>query len=177
MRNLVVGLFRGAKTNYNTKMNQILCDPAIPSKKWWGSVKSMCYSAIPAICKREVFISFQKKITRAILYNNMGHTGIWRWLDTVFQGQYLLSLSVNYVTINKHLEKLPPVVLDTAQWNLSWSGLQWHPIGVVIATKWRHYLPPSLAAIFFGTGNCSYKIVHGSFFLQYGRLVKLKRNL
>ena len=31
-----------------------------------------------------------------------------RWLDTVFQGQYLPSLSVNYVTINKDLEKLPP---------------------------------------------------------------------
>lgn len=47
-------------------MNQILCDPAIPYKKWWGIVKSMCYPAIPAICKREVFISFQKKIVNAL---------------------------------------------------------------------------------------------------------------
>ena len=31
-----------------------------------------------------------------------------RWLDTVFQGQYRPSLSINYVTINKVLEKLPP---------------------------------------------------------------------
>ena len=31
-----------------------------------------------------------------------------RWLDTVFQGQYLPSLSINYVPINKVLEKLPP---------------------------------------------------------------------
>ena len=30
------------------------------------------------------------------------------WLDTVFQGQYLPSLSTNYVAINKDLEKLPP---------------------------------------------------------------------
>ena len=29
-----------------------------------------------------------------------------RWLDTVFQGQYLSSLSINYVAINKVLEKL-----------------------------------------------------------------------
>ena len=29
-----------------------------------------------------------------------------------FQDQYLPSLSVNYVAINKHLEKLPLVVLD-----------------------------------------------------------------
>ena len=31
-----------------------------------------------------------------------------RWLDTVFQGQYLPSLSINYVAINKVLEKMPP---------------------------------------------------------------------
>ena len=31
-----------------------------------------------------------------------------RWLDTVFQDQYLPSLSINYVAINKVLEKLPP---------------------------------------------------------------------
>ena len=31
-----------------------------------------------------------------------------RWLDTVFQGQYLSSLSINYVAKNKVLEKLPP---------------------------------------------------------------------
>ena len=37
-----------------------------------------------------------------------------RWLDTVFQGQYLPSLSINNVSINKDLEiKIAPtVVLD-----------------------------------------------------------------
>ena len=29
-----------------------------------------------------------------------------RWLDRVFQGQYLPSLSIDYVAINKDLEKL-----------------------------------------------------------------------
>ena len=33
--------------------------------------------------------------------------GLW-WLDTVFYGQYLPGLSINYVGINKDLEKLPP---------------------------------------------------------------------
>ena len=33
---------------------------------------------------------------------------VFRSLDTVFQGQYLPSLSINYVAINKDLEKLPP---------------------------------------------------------------------
>ena len=33
---------------------------------------------------------------------------ILRWLDTVFQGQYLPSLRIIYVAINKVLEKLPP---------------------------------------------------------------------
>ena len=32
---------------------------------------------------------------------------LW-WLDTVFQGQYLPSLSINYVAINKVLKKLTP---------------------------------------------------------------------
>ena len=31
-----------------------------------------------------------------------------RWLDIVFQGEYLPSLSVNCVAINKDLEKLTP---------------------------------------------------------------------
>ena len=31
-----------------------------------------------------------------------------RWLDTVFQGQYLPSLSINYVAKIEVLEKLPP---------------------------------------------------------------------
>ena len=31
-----------------------------------------------------------------------------RWLDTVFQGQYLQRLTINYFAINKDLEKLLP---------------------------------------------------------------------
>ena len=34
-------------------------------------------------------------------------TGL-RWLDTVFQGPYLPSLNINYLAINKDLERLPP---------------------------------------------------------------------
>ena len=30
-----------------------------------------------------------------------------KWLDRVFQGQYLPNLSINYVAVNKDLEKLP----------------------------------------------------------------------
>ena len=38
-----------------------------------------------------------------------GYSDSLRWLDTVFQGQYLPSLSIkNYVAKNKVLEKLPP---------------------------------------------------------------------
>ena len=31
-----------------------------------------------------------------------------RWLDTIFQGEYLPSLRINSVVINNVLEKLPP---------------------------------------------------------------------
>ena len=34
-----------------------------------------------------------------------------RWLDTVFQGQYLPCLSVNYVAINKDLDKTDTTVV------------------------------------------------------------------
>ena len=106
----------------------------------------------------------------------------------------------------KHLEKLPPqlnplwtrihrliwstmirVILDHWSWsgssqrnaplekdeNLSWSGLQLH---------WSCHsnemtpLPILLTAIFLGTGNCSSKIVHGSFTFS-SVFVNLKRNL
>ena len=41
-----------------------------------------------------------------------GYSDSLRWLDTVFQGQYFPSLSINYVAINKHLEKLPPQLYE-----------------------------------------------------------------
>ena len=41
-------------------------------------------------------------------WNNIGRPGIWRWLDTVLQGSIIPSLSIDYVAINKHLEKLRP---------------------------------------------------------------------
>ena len=47
--------------------------------------------------------------TRRTFFNTLHFwLGLLRWLDTVFQGQYLPSLSINYVAINKVLEKLPP---------------------------------------------------------------------
>ena len=61
--------------------------------------------------------------------NSIGRTGISKWLETVFEGQYLPSLSINYVAINKHLEKLPPQYENGC-----------NDIGVVIATKGSHYL-------------------------------------
>ena len=58
------------------------------------------------------------------------------------------------------------VVLDKDE-NLSWSGLQWHRS---CQSNEMTPLPILLAAILVGTGNFSYKIIHGSFLLQYGRL-------
>ena len=57
------------------------------------------------------------------------------------------------------------VVLDKDE-NLLWLGLQWHRSCYSNEMK---PLPIILAAIFL-SGNCSSKIDHRSFFLQYGRL-------
>ena len=57
-----------------------------------------------------------------------------RWLDTVIQGQYLpASLSINYVAINKDLEKLPPQLYSIKMKICYDQGC--NDIGVVIATK------------------------------------------
>ena len=54
---------------------------------------------------------------------------IWplRWLDTVFQSQYLPNLSINYVAMHNFLETEIGTthVLDKDE-NLLWSELQWH---------------------------------------------------
>ena len=86
-----------------------------------------------------------------------------RWLDTVFQGHYFpgLSIIINYVAINKDLEKLPPQMKDKDE-NLLWSGLQWHRS---CHSNEMTPLPILLASVFFGTENYFSKIVCGSFFL------------
>ena len=102
--------------------------------------------------------------------NNIGRTGVWKWLDTAFQGRYLPSLSINYVAINKHLEKSHHSCITDKDENLLWSGLQWHwschsnkmkPLSIMLAHgSW-------LAAIFL-RGNCSSKTGdHRIFFLQW----------
>ena len=82
-----------------------------------------------------------------------------RWLDTVFQGQYLPSLSINYVVINNDLDKLPPQLYEIC------CDQGCNDIGVVVAPKWRRYL--LYLRQFLCTGNCSAKIVYRSFFLQH----------
>ena len=82
-----------------------------------------------------------------------------RWLDTVFQGQYLPSLSIKFGKI------ATTVVLDKDK-NLLWSGLQWHRS---YHTKEMVLLAILHAVVFLGNGNCSSKIVQRSFFLQWLR--------
>ena len=62
------------------------------------------------------------------------------------------------------------VVLDEDE-NLLRSGLQGHRS---CHSNEMTLLPILLAAVYFGTGNCSSKIIHGSFFLQlmYCKAVK-----
>ena len=60
-----------------------------------------------------------------------------RWLDTVFQGQYLPSLSINYDAINKDFEKLPPQMYQIKIKICYDQGC--NDIGVVIAMKRRYY--------------------------------------
>ena len=69
-----------------------------------------------------------------------------RWLDTVFQGQYLPSLSINYVAINKVLGKLRPQLYQIKMKICYDQGC--NGIGVVIATRLRELFPPIVASMF-----------------------------
>ena len=51
-----------------------------------------------------------------------------RWLDGVFQGRYLTSLSINYVAINKDLKKSPLQLY----WINNGERTEWGPIRSVI---------------------------------------------
>ena len=114
-------------------------------------------------CKLPKFLQNSRKETRAIPCNNIGHTGRWKWLHTVFQGQYRPSLSINYVAINEHLKKLPPQMYEIKRKICHDQGCS--DIRVVIAMKWR--------LTYYTCSNIShwelflvYKIVQGSSFLQ-----------
>ena len=69
-----------------------------------------------------------------------------RWLDTLFQGQYLPSLSINYVAINKVLEKFRPQLYQIKMKICYDQGC--NGIGVVIATRSRELFPPIAASMF-----------------------------
>ena len=56
-----------------------------------------------------------------------------RWLDTVFLSEYLSRLSVNYVAINKDLEKLTPQLYYIKMKICYDQG--YNDIVVVVATK------------------------------------------
>ena len=64
---------------------------------------------------------------------NKAENNSLRWLDTVFQGQYLPSLKINYVSINKDFEKLPPQLYKIKMEVFYDRGC--NDIGVVITTK------------------------------------------
>ena len=61
-----------------------------------------------------------------------------RWLDGVFQGQYLTSLSINYVAINKDLEKSPLQLY----WINNGNRTEWSPIRSVIIQVLEKIGPP-----------------------------------
>ena len=81
---------------------------------WFTLIKKLMQTSI-------VIVSGSIINASTVHLNGIGHL-IWRytskpvlgrhpelrWLDTVFRGQHLSSVSINYVAKNKVLEKLPP---------------------------------------------------------------------
>ena len=68
----------------------------------------------------------------------------FRWLDTIFHGQYLPSLKLNKLRRHKQrFEKIATTVVLDKDENLLWSGLQWRRSNEVRASHYSGVLSPS----------------------------------
>ena len=74
-----------------------------PTKNCWKVPLSRHFVNIENI----TIVNFALVLCLVVMLHEMKNKAL-RWLDIVFQSQYLPSLSVNYVAINKDLEKLTP---------------------------------------------------------------------
>ena len=81
--------------------------------------------------QKTISVSYLKQNYSDLVFQT--RTIFLRWLDIVFQGQYLPSLSVNCVAINKDSEKLTPQLYQIKMKIGYDQGC--NDIGVVIATK------------------------------------------
>ena len=63
---------------------------------------------------------------------------VLRWLDLIFWGWYLPTLSINYVGMSKDMEKSLPQLYYIKK-KISYD-LGFIAIGVAMATLWRHYV-------------------------------------
>ena len=86
-----------------------------------------------------------------------------RWLDTVFQGQYLPKFEHKLRRHKQRFRKIATTVVLDKDENLLRSGLQRHRS---CHNNEMTLLPILLAAVYLRNGNCSSKIVHGSIFRQ-----------
>ena len=73
-----------------------------------------------------------------IWLNNWIELNLLRWLDWIFWGWYLPSLSINYVGMSKDMEKRLPQ-LYYIKMKISYD-LGFIVIRVAMATQWRHYV-------------------------------------
>ena len=86
-----------------------------------------------------------------------------RWLDGVFQGQYLPSLRINYIVIKERFGKITTTAVLDKEEKWSWSVFQWHQ---GCHSNEMTPLTILLAAVFLRIKNFNTKILHGNFFLQ-----------
>ena len=91
-------LIRVYLTSHQLEINSL---PSFIGPRWWKS-------KITQKLKLDQQVLWKHTFYRNNHWSTIVSVGNLRWLDTVFQGQYLPSLSINYVAKNKVLEKLPP---------------------------------------------------------------------
>ena len=100
---------------------------------WWLVFSLLCLISRYLFCSGDLF--FNPGVVNRTFGNQTQSNSnrSIRWLDTVFRGHYLPSLSINCVSMNKDLEKLPPLLYQIKM--KICCDQVWKDIGVVVATK------------------------------------------
>ena len=101
-------------------------------------------------CENEFYLHENKKIIKIICFKVARYS---------FSGSIPAKFEHKLRRHKQSFGKIATTVVLDKDENLLWSGLQRHQ-------SCHSVLPILLAAVYLGTGNCSSKIVHGSFFLQ-----------
>lgn len=128
-------LFKG---NIHIRVHVIFVNTSIQGKRHFSRSRILGFTSVQGQRSVEKYLTIKSvdkfKCTQTHNeFHNININCLTRWLDTVFQVQYLKSLSINYKALKKDLQKLPLQLCKMKMKSCYDQGC--NDTGVVIATK------------------------------------------